>query len=455
MEIELLYILITLAIGIITGWGLHRFIQSKNTVTRNDFEALNQKYITAITGNQFLENSQLSLSAEIQAKQVQNDKIAEELQALKIHMSEFKEKYRSLEEKEKALKEEIENIGLKFGNQFELLANRILEEKSEKFTKANADNIKQILEPLGLDIKNFKQKVEEVYDKESKERFSLKNEINKLNELNIKLSDEANNLTKALKGDAKTQGDWGEIILESILEKSGLTRGREYIIQDSYRDAEGKLYRPDVIIALPDNRKIVIDSKVSLTAYERYVAAESESERETFLNKHVKSIYGHIDILSKKNYQDLLGESSLDFVLMFVPIEPAHMTAMYHDMELWQYAYSKGIVMVSPTNLLSSMKLISDLWQREKQNKNALDIAERSGALYDKFVSFTDSLRDVGMYIQRSQKSYDEAINQLSEGRGNIISQIEKMKSLGAKAKKDMPEKLLQKGLDADSESLN
>ncbi|MBP7399350.1 MAG: DNA recombination protein RmuC [Chitinophagales bacterium] len=452
MDTQIIYIIIAIIVGGILGWIIHSLFIGKNMVSRNALDNVNQQLISAKT------------SADHFAKTIEDIKIEKaktesallsasgEIQQLQIEIAAFRERYISLEEKEKALKEEMESIGKKFSDQFEVLANKILEEKSEKFTKANSDNLKLLLDPLGLDIKNFKQKVEEVYINESKERFSLKNEINKLNALNIKLSDDAHNLTKALKGDTKTQGDWGEIILESILQRSGLTPGREYFIQDSYRDTEGNLFRPDVIVALPNNRKIIIDSKVSLTAYERFISADNETEQAIYLKKHLDSIYSHIDLLAKKNYQDLLGDASLDLVLMFVPIEPAHITAMHHDPELWAYAYNKGIVLVSPYNLLSAMKLISDLWQREKQNRNAMDIADRSGALYDKFVSFTDTLRDLGMHINRSHNSYEEAIKQLTSGKGNIISQVEKMKTLGAKAKKEIPEKLLQLGLEEDEE---
>lgn len=455
MDAQTIYIFVAIIIGGIIGWFLHKFSSGKNQVDRKSFDAINQQYYTASTSVDYLQKQNAIQQETITKFESDLATAKQESNDLRIQIAEFQEKYKSLEEKENVLKEEINAIGQKFSNQFEVLANKILEEKSEKFTKTNADNIRLILDPLGNDIKNFKQKVEEVYDKESKERFSLKNEINKLNELNTRLSDEANNLTKALKGDSKTQGDWGEIILESILERSGLTKDREYFLQEGYRDADGNLQKPDVVVTLPNNRKIIIDSKVSLTAYERFVSAETPEAQTAYLKKHVDSVYSHIDLLSKKNYQDLLGDASLDFVLMFVPLEPAHIAAMQYDIDLWQYAYTKGIVLVSPYNLLSAMKLISDLWQREKQNRNALDIAERSGALYDKFVGFAETLRDLGAHINRSQKSFDEATKQLTSGRGNIIAQIEKMKELGAKAKKEIPEKLLQLGLDADENIIN
>lgn len=452
MDTQLIYIILAILVGGILGWILHSLIIGKNMVSRSALDNVNQQLISAKTSADHYAKTIEEIKTEKAKTESALLSASGEIQQLQIEIAAFRERYISLEEKEKTLKEEMEAMGKKFSDQFEVLANKILEEKSEKFTKTNSENLKLLLDPLGLDIKNFKQKVEEVYINESKERFSLKNEINKLNALNIKLSDDAHNLAKALKGDTKTQGNWGEIILESILQRSGLTPGREYVIQDSYRDAEGNLFRPDVIVALPNNRKIIIDSKVSLTAYERFISADNEKEQAMYLKKHLDSVYSHIDLLSKKNYQDLLGDSSLDLVLMFVPIEPAHITAMHHDPELWAYAYNKGIVLVSPYNLLSAMKLISDLWQREKQNRNALDIADRSGALYDKFVSFTDTLRDLGLHINRSQSSYEEALKQLTSGKGNIISQVEKMKTLGAKAKKEIPEKLLQTGLDEDEE---
>lgn len=441
----ILYVVVGIIIGAVIAWLYAKSSFAKNLIDRNKYDELNANYISMKTSHEIFQKDINDFQIELAT--IKNDVSAKqtELNKSEILIAELKNTNLNLIEKEETLRKEIESLGEKFTNQFKVLANEILEDKSKKFTEQNQINLKQILEPLGLDIKSFKQKVEEVYVNESKERFSLKNEIGKLYDLNQKLSDDAKNLTKALKGDTKTQGDWGEMILESILEKSGLTNGREYFKQETFRDTDGNLMKPDFVVGLPDNRKIIIDSKVSLTAYEKFTAAEDPEEQKRYLKQHVDSVYSHIDLLSKKNYENLIGTGSLDFVLMFVPIESANYAANYNSPDLWQYAYNKGIVIVSPSSLLSAVRLIADLWKRDKQSKHAIEIAERSGLLYDKFASFIESLREVGIHIGRSHKSYHEAVNQLTDGRGNIISQFEKMKELGAKAKKELPESLTTK----------
>ncbi len=291
--------------------------------------------------------------------------------------------------------------------------------------------------------------MEETYEKENKQRFSLEDRIKELVQLNHKISDEANNLTKALKGQRKTQGDWGEMILENILQQSGLSEGREYSKQEFIRDTagntlfntEGKKMQPDFIIHYPDKRQVVIDSKVSLSAYERYSSAEDEATQKQALDEHVAAVYNHIDELSKRAYQDYV--QSLDFVMMFVPIEPAYMVAMQHDRELWNYAYKKRILLISPTNLIAAVKLVSELWKKDEINKNAVRISERGTALYEKFVGFVENLQSVGDQIAKSQRSYDEAMKQLRDGSGNLIGQAEKLRKLGLHPKKLLPETLL------------
>ena len=358
------------------------------------------------------------------------------------------EKNKSLAEKLQTQKEEIEKIGEKFSNEFKVLANSILDEKSKKFTEQNRINLKTLLDPLGENIKEFKKKVEETYDKESKQRFSLESKIKELVELNQQISEEAHNLTQALKGSSKTQGDWGEMILETILENSGLEKGREFFVQEFLRDeagntikdADGKKMQPDVLIKYPDGRNVIVDSKVSLTAYNRYVAAEYDDDRNNAIKQHVQSIKKHIDELSAKNYDNYTD--SLDFVMMFIPVEPAYFIAMKHESDIWNFAYKKKILLISPTNLIAALKLVADLWKREHQNRNALEIAERGGKLYDKFVSFTENLEDIGSNINKAQKSYDTALNQLKDGKGNLIGQVEKLKELGVKAQKAIPPSL-------------
>lgn len=358
------------------------------------------------------------------------------------------EKNKGLDEKLKTQKEEIEKIGEKFSNEFKVLANSILDEKSKKFTEQNRINLKTLLDPLGENIKEFKKKVEDTYDKESKERFTLESKIKELVELNQQISEEAHNLTQALKGSSKTQGDWGEMILETILENSGLEKGREFFVQEFLRDeagntitgADGKKMQPDVLIKYPDGRNVIVDSKVSLTAYEKYMAAETDEERESTIKQHVQSVKKHIDELSAKNYDNYTD--SLDFVMMFIPVEPAYFLVMKQDSNIWNYAYKKKILLISPTNLIAALKLVADLWKREHQNRNAFEIAERGGKLYDKFVSFAENMEDIGSNINRAQKSYDTALNQLKDGKGNLIGQVEKLKELGVKAQKTIPPSL-------------
>ncbi len=481
--------LLSLIIGLAAGWFIASLLQKKTTVAKTEFDTLkkekeiadyklttafetirkNEDEITVLKEelnafrDKFSElNKQFSSEqTKLENKTEENEELKNEIREL-IENSEFlnknisqltaekislEEKNKNLNEKLQTQKAELEEIGKKFSDEFKVLANSILEEKSKKFTEQNQTNLKTLLEPLGENIKEFKKKVEETYDKESKQRFSLEEKIKELVELNNKISEEANNLTKALKGSSKTQGDWGEMILESILENSGLEKGREFFVQEFLRDEtgktiktpDGKKLQPDVILKYPDGRTVIIDSKVSLTAYERYNSAEDENEINNFLKAHIHSVKSHIDELSAKSYDSYT--ESLDFVMMFIPVEPAYLLAMKKEPELWNYAYKKKVLLISPTNLIAALKLIADLWNRDKQNKHALEIAERGGLLHDKFVSFIENLEDIGTNIKRTQKSYDTAFNQLTEGRGNIIGQVKKLKELGAKAQKTLPSK--------------
>jgi len=348
--------------------------------------------------------------------------------------------FKNLSDRYNTEKAELEKIQQQFQDAFKNLANEILEEKTKKFTQQNKDKLEEILNPLRENIKSFEKKVDDTYVKESKERFALDKEVKRLAELNKKISEDATRLTEALKGESKTQGNWGEMILESILEKSGLEKGREYFTQESFKTDDGRRIQPDVIVRLPENRNVVIDAKVSLTAYERFISAGNEKEQETARRNHMSSVKNHIQELSGKNYQDIYSLGSLDFVMMFMPVEPAYMLAVQIDREIWNYAYERRILLVSPTNLLVSLKMIASLWRQEYQTRNVLEIARQSGDLLDKFYSLLNDLTDLGSRLKSAQKSYDDTLNKLSEGKGNLVRRAEKIKELGARTKKSLPD---------------
>ena len=350
----------------------------------------------------------------------------------------------NLEVKLNEQKNELEKIQEKLHKEFENLANKILETKSEKFTKQNAEKLDIILKPLQEKIEKFEKKVEETH-KESIDRHAmLRQQIIGLKELNEQMSKETVNLTKALKGDSKLQGNWGELVLERVLEKSGLEKDREYEVQNSFTTEDGNRVLPDVVLHLPDNKKMIIDSKVSLTAYERYVNEEDTKIQQEHLKEHIASLRKHIDQLSAKNYQDIYAIESPDFVLLFVPIEPAFAVAINFDTEIYNWAFEKNIVIVTPTTLLATLRTIDTMWNNEKQQRNALEIATHAGKLYDQFVNLTEDLIKVGNQLKTVQGSYDGTMKKLT-GRGNLISKVEAIKKLGIKQKKNLNEKLLKR----------
>lgn len=364
---------------------------------------------------------------------------------------------KSLREKLETERSELAALGKKFNLEFENIANRILETKSRRFTELNNTNLKTILEPLGQNIDTFRKAVSEAYQAESKERFSLAERVKELAELNQQISKEARELTRALKGEVKTQGRWGEMILESILEKSGLRRDEEYFMEHQLTDgqgqalrseSEGKKMRPDAVIKYPDNRNVIIDSKVSLNAFIRYLESTDADIQKKELAAHVAAVKNHIVALSTRGYDDF--DKSLDFVMMFIPSEPAYSAALQGDPDIWNYAYDKRILLLSPTNLITSLKLIVDLWKRENYNRNARDIAERGAKMYDKLTGFVAKLDEVGKNLGKAQTAFDESYKQLATGNDNLVAQATKMKTLGLKTKKQLPEELVEKAMEKE-----
>ena len=328
-------------------------------------------------------------------------------------------------------------------NQFKNLANEILEDKSRKFTEQNAQQLDILLKPLQTKLTEFKEQVSNSYDQESRERFALKNEIERLANLNLKMSDEARSLTNALKGDSKIQGNWGELVLESILESSGLRKGEEYLVQDSHTQADGGRLQPDVIVKLPEGRHLVIDSKVSITAYARHTEAGDDAIAKQELLAHIQSIRQHIQGLSAKNYSGIADLSTVDFVLMFIPIEPAFLSALKASPNLYQEALSKNIVLVCPSTLMATLRTVAHLWRQDQQNKNAMEIARQCANLYDKFVGFVEDLEQIGKRLDQAQSSYHDAFNKLKSGKGNLIKAAERVKDLGVKPNKVIASNLL------------
>jgi len=353
-----------------------------------------------------------------------------------------------LEERLNKQSKEFEDARKKSLVEFENIANRLFEDKSSKFNKQSKESIEQLLNPLKENLKEFKTKVEETYNRESKERFSLEEKIKDLVNLNQQISKDATNLTNALKGQSKTQGDWGEMILESILQYSGLVKNRQYFVQESFKDEQGNRKQPDIIIKYPDNRYVIIDSKVSLTAYEQFASCEDVEEQKLHLNNHIKSVKNHIDNLSSKEYEQL--DKALDFVFLFVPIEPAFLTVLQHDKQLWNYAYSKRIVLISPTNLIATLRVIADVWSKEIQNNNAREISKRGEKLFDKFVGFISDMEDIDRHLEKVNEKYNDAMKKLSTGRGNLIGQAENLRRLGVSSKKQLPEKFLMDNVELD-----
>lgn len=350
-----------------------------------------------------------------------------------------------LSEKLMQVKAETENLQKKFTTEFENIANKILDKNSEKFTAANQKNISDVLNPLKEKIRLFEKKVEDTYQQGLKDQTDLRAELKKLYDLNSKISEEANNLTKALKGDVKKQGNWGEVVLERILERSGLNEGPEgYQKQFSDQSEDGKRIQPDIVIHLPDNKHIIVDSKVSLVAYEKAVNSATDDERTVHVKEHLQSLKSHIKGLSEKHYQTARHLNSPDFVLLFIPVESSFSLAVQEDQDLFSFAWDLKIVIVSPSTLLATLRTIASIWQQENQTRNAIEIARQGGALYDKFVGFVNDLENLGKSLETTRKTYDTAMNKLHTGSGNLIKRAEDIKKLGAKTNKELPRNLLE-----------
>ena len=386
-------------------------------------EKLNERFESALHEKEEIRKEKDFLNAELVKRTSENDHLEKKL----------------LEQKD-----ELEKLQEKFTKEFENLANKILDNKSEKFTKQNKEQIDTILKPLQEKIEKFEKKVDTTQKESITMHAALKEQLLGLKDLNLQMTKDASNLTRALKGDSKMQGNWGELVLERVLEKSGLEKDREYFVQQSFTLEDGTRVLPDVVIHLPDNKKMVIDSKVSITDYNRYVNAEEE-EKDVYLKAHLNSINKHVEQLSAKNYQDLYEIESPDFVLMFIPIEPAFAVAINADSALYNKAFEKNIVIVTPSTLLATLRTIDTMWNNEKQQRNAIEIARQAGALYDKFEGLMKDLTGIGKKMDDAKKDYSAAMNKLVEGRGNLITSVEKLKKMGAKAKKALPDNILKR----------
>lgn len=425
-----IFLFIGVGLGVAIGYLLGKMLNS-NSSLKEEIAGLKVYKLEK-------EDLQKTCREEKELIQKRLDDSIEHFQKLKAEIARKEEENKNLVEKLQTQKQEIDERFKYLQDQFANLANKIFEEKSQKFTTQNKENIDVLLKPLQEKIQSFQKKVEDTYDDENRQRAGLKQQIEMLADLNKKMSEDAHNLTTALKGETKTQGNWGEMILETILEKSGLQKGVEFSVQESFKTEDGQQRYPDVIINLPGKKHMVIDSKVTLTAYERYISAEDADKKEKFLKEHIISLRNHIKGLSDKQYQKLYQINSPDFVLMFVAVEPAFALAVQQDNNLFYEAFERNIVIVSPSTLLATLRTIDNIWRQEKQNKNAMEIAKRAGDMYDKFVNFVDDLKKLGNQLLTTQRTYDEAMKKLSTGTGSLVIRAEGIKKLGAKTAKSL-----------------
>ncbi len=446
---ELLYLILGFLVGVV---AIYFFANQKVKTLKAEFEKqAGQQAAQALATKMENEKQTGILNERLANLQKEKDESLRKEEAARKEKEETDRAYVALQSDYRHLKERLENerkelekLQEKFRTEFQNMANAILKQNTREFNETSHKNMSDLLNPLKEKITDFEKKVEETYQKGKIDQTVLKEELKHLQELNMKLGEEAGNLTKALKSDSKKQGNWGEVVLERILERSGLIKDEEYFLQYTATGEEGKIYRPDVVIKLPENKHLVIDSKVSLTAFQQYVSADKEELKEHFMKQHLLSIRNHVKELSEKNYHSLKELNTPDFVLMFMPVEPAFGVAVQADADLFNFAWEKRIVIVSPTTLLATLRTVASIWSHERQTRNALEIAKQGGKLYDKFEGFLKDLEKIGDNLNRAQASYTEAHKKLVSGRGNLLGQVEKLKTMGAKATKQLEKKYLE-----------
>ena len=445
-------IVIYLGLGLVIG-AIISFLVFKLSLGKKKMEiekVFNQQLDAVLIEKRSTEDTLLqkeerlnTLSLSLQKSEDELTQLREKNDFANQRIAKAEVEYRGLQEKLQSQKAEMEELQKKFTTEFENIAHKILRKNTEDFTATNQKNMGELLKPMKEKFESFEKKVEDTYLKSKNDQVDLQAELKKLSALNIKISEEANNLTKALKGDVKKQGNWGEVVLERILERSGLTEGQEYEREVVQKTDIGRVVRPDVIVKLPDEKHIIIDSKVSLLAYEKAVNSDETDDREKFIKEHLLSLKNHIKGLSDKHYQTLRDVNSPDFVLLFIPIEASFSIAVQEDQELFSFAWDRKVVIVSPSTLLATLKTIASIWQQENQTRNAIEIARQGGALYDKFVGFIEDLEKIGNNLKTTQSNYEKAMNKLTTGKGNLVKGVEKLKSLGAKASKEIEKKML------------
>ncbi|MBC7523449.1 MAG: DNA recombination protein RmuC [Flavobacterium sp.] len=434
---------VALAIGVLFGKQL--FSANSKAEKSSLEEKINGLFSQVNQQKEQFQNERLQFEKQLNATILEKENIRTEKESFAIQLSKKETDFDNLLERNREQKQEVENLQERFTKEFENLANKILEEKTNKFTEQNKENLKNILSPLQDKIHLFEKKVEDTHKESIDYHAALRQQILGLRDMNEKMSKETVNLTKALKGDSKMQGNWGELILERVLEKSGLEKDREYFVQQSHITDEGNRVFPDVVINLPDGKKMIVDSKVTLTAYERYVNEENDDLKTQYLKEHITAINRHVEQLGSKNYQDLYHIESPGFVLLFIPIEPAFALAINQDTNLYSKALEKNIIIVTPSTLLATLRTIDSMWINQKQQENALEIARQAGALYDKFEGFVLDLVKIGKKMDEAKIEYQGAMNKLVDGKGNLITSVEKLKKMGAKAKKTLPENILNR----------